>query len=163
MSLLIRVLSWRYHGAISFPLRVYIGGVFLYACVHKILNPASFAIDVATYQILPLWLVNVFAIILPWVELVAGVFIIAGFRTKASALLISVMMAMFLVAVIIALSKGLHMSCGCFASQSMEESPISSMTVVRDLIWLIVSVYILIFDNNLISIERKWLKSRRKE
>ena len=61
--------------------RVYLGGVFLFACWHKILEPGSFALDIATYQILPLGLVNLMAITLPWVELAAGVMLIVGVRT----------------------------------------------------------------------------------
>lgn len=135
----------------TFPLllvamRLYIGGVFLSACWHKILYPAQFAVDVATYGILPLSLINLMAIVLPWVELAAGVMIVAGFRARAGAVLTSAMMVVFIAAISIALSKGLHMSCGCFASQGAVEDPISFMTVLRDLGWLAISMWIVFFD-----------------
>jgi putative oxidoreductase len=119
---------------------------------------------VATYQILPLYLVNIMAIILPWVELTTGALIVIGWRTRASALLITGMMFMFLVAIIIALAKGLDMSCGCFASQAMEDDPISILTVLRDSGWLAIPVYVLIFDRSSIGLDGlvSYMRRRRK-
>ena len=147
-------MKWKGHSWISLPMRQYIGFVFVFACIHKIAHPAIFAMDVATYQILPLQLINLMAITLPWIELFAGIMIIIGWRTRAASLCIAGMMAMFLVAIIIALTKGLEMSCGCFASQAMEEDPISYMTVLRDLGWTIIPLYVLFFDKNPLGVDR---------
>lgn len=141
-----KVLSWWGHKYLCLPARFYLGFVFLYACWHKILNPYSFAIDVATYQILPLSLVNPMAILLPWVELFAGIMLIFGFRARAGALLVTGMMVMFIIALVIALYKGLDMSCGCFASDGQQDDPISYITVLRDTGWLLLALYVLIFD-----------------
>ena len=142
----IKMLNWKGHMWIGLSARFYLGGVFLFACFHKILNPEIFAIDVATYDILPLSLVNLFAITLPWIELVAGLMIIAGCQVKPSAFLMAGMMIMFIVALSIALSKGMDMACGCFASSEAEEA-ISGKTLFRDLGWLLLCLYIFIFDN----------------
>lgn len=158
-----KFLEWKGHGWMALPLRLYIGYIFLYACWHKILDPATFAIDVATYQILPLWLVNLMAVILPWIELASGALIVIGWRARAAALLMAGMMAMFLAAIIIALIKGLEMSCGCFASQSMQEDPISTMTVLRDLGWLAIPLYVLIFDRRPIGVDRLVDHLRRRK
>jgi len=88
------------------------------------------------------------AIVLPWIELASGVMIVIGWRTRAASLLIAGMMAVFLAAIIMALAKGLEMSCGCFASQAMVEDPISWKTVLRDLGWLAIPLYVLVFDRN---------------
>jgi len=158
-----RVMDWKGHGWIALPIRLYIGGVFLVACWHKILHPGSFAMDVATYQILPLYLVNLMAIVLPWIELVCGVLIIIGWRTRAAALLIAGMMAVFLAAITIALARGLEMSCGCFASQSMTEDPISWKTVLRDLGWLAIPLYVLVFDRNPMGIDGLVARLKRRK
>ena len=156
-------MDWKGHGWIALPIRLYIGGVFLVACWHKILHPGSFAMDVATYQILPLYLVNLMAIVLPWIELVCGVLIIIGWRTRAAALLIAGMMAVFLAAITIALARGLEMSCGCFASQSMTEDPISWKTVLRDLGWLAIPLYVLVFDRNPMGIDGLVARLKRRK
>jgi putative oxidoreductase len=152
------ILSWRGHSYLAFPARVYLAVIFLAACRHKILHPGPFAMDIATYQILPLIFVNPMAIVLPWVELAAGLMLLSGFRTRAAALLVAAMMAVFTAAICIALAKGLDMSCGCFASQGMEEDPISRLTILRDLFWLALSVYVLAFDSSWLGIDRLFSK-----
>jgi len=136
------------------PARFYLGYIFIYACIHKIAHPGSFALDIATYDIIPLGLVNIMAVTLPWIELFAGVLLIAGYKTRGAALAVAGMMVMFIVAIMIALSKGLDMSCGCFASQSAaEEDPISAQTILRDSGWLFLSLYVFLLDRNPIGID----------
>jgi putative oxidoreductase len=146
--------DWRGHGVLAFAARLYLGTIFLAACWHKIVEPGAFAIDIATYQILPLGLVNLLAIVLPWVELAAGFMLLVGFRTRAAALLVAGMMAMFTVAIAIAVSKGLDMSCGCFASQGSAEDPISWRTIARDMAWLGLALYVLTVDRLPIGLDR---------
>jgi len=152
-----RVLSW-----IALPVRLYLGGVFLFACYHKIMDPYHFAIDVATYQFLPLYLINIMAIVMPWVELAAGLMLVLGIRTRAAGLMCSVMMIMFIIALMWALHLELDMSCGCFASSGTETDPISLKTIGRDSVWLVMSLYIFIFDTDSIGVEWLWRKTKEK-
>jgi len=157
-----RFMNWPGHSWFALPARWYLGVVFVIACLHKIAYPGSFALDIATYDIVPLQLVNLMAITLPWVELFAGLMLIIGFRTRAAALAIACMMLMFIAAIIIALAKGLDMSCGCFASQSAaEDDPISYLTVLRDGGWLFLSVYVFLFDGRPIGLDT-YLARRKK-
>jgi uncharacterized membrane protein YphA (DoxX/SURF4 family) len=150
-----RLSNWTGRAWLALPLRWYLGGVFLLACLHKIADPGSFAVDVATYGILPLPLVNLTAITLPWIELTAGIMLIAGLKARAGALMVSGMMVVFTTALVIALVQGLDMSCGCFASQGAQgEDPISTETVLRDLGWLAIALYVLLFDDGPIGIDR---------
>ena len=104
--------------------------------------------DIATYDILPLNLINVAAITLPWVELFAGVMLVTGVYSRAASIMVSCMMVIFLAALISALVAGLDMSCGCFASSAANSGDtISYKTVLRDIWWLALSVYILFFDH----------------
>jgi uncharacterized membrane protein YphA (DoxX/SURF4 family) len=138
---------------LALPARWYLGGLFVLASWHKIAVPHDFAIDVATYGILPLALVNPVAIVLPWVELVAGLMLLLGARVRAAALLVAAMVAMFLAALVMALARGLDMSCGCFASQGAESDPISWLTVARDLAWLALSVLVFCCDRGLLGVD----------
>lgn len=156
-----RFANARVHSFLALPARFYLGAVFLLACWHKILHPESFALDVATYQFLPLEAVNLFALVLPWIELLAGILIIVGYRTEAAAALIAGMMVAFLVALSVALGRGLEMGCGCFASSGAEEDPISWHTLVRDGAWLALALYVLVFDRRPLGIDGWW--ARRKE
>lgn len=147
--------TWRGHAWLALAARLYLGGVFLMACFHKVAHPDAFAVDVATYQLLPLWATNSFALVLPWLELLTAAMLVLGIRVKAASLLIAFMMVSFIVALAWALHLNLDMSCGCFASQgAAHDDPISWRTLVRDSIWLIQAGYVFLLDRNPIGIER---------
>jgi putative oxidoreductase len=152
--------DWPGHRWLALAARVYLGVVFLMACWHKILSPEVFAVDVATYQFLPLALVNLFALVLPWVELLAGVMLVIGLRTRAGASLVVLMMIAFMVGLFHALALGLDMSCGCFASSAATgEDAISGWTLLRDAGWLALGVYVLVFDRRPMGLDG-WLVTR---
>jgi uncharacterized membrane protein YphA (DoxX/SURF4 family) len=94
--------------------RLAAGITFLYASLDKIGDPAGFARVVANYRLLPLPLLHVFALLLPWTEAVVGVALILGVAARGAALLASLMTTMFIGAIALALLRGLDISCGCF-------------------------------------------------
>ncbi len=143
--------SWRGHRYIGLACRLFIGGVFVGACLFKIKDPEAFALAIATYDILPTSLINLTAVILPWLELSSGLLIIIGIKVRASALLISGMMIMFMIALAVALTRGIDMSCGCFASQEAGDQ-ISVMTMFRDVFFLLPALYVLVFDTHPIGV-----------
>jgi uncharacterized membrane protein YphA (DoxX/SURF4 family) len=154
-------LAWRGHAYVALVARLYLGVVFIWACLHKIADPGGFALDVAVYQLLPLPLVNLFALVLPWVELLAGAMLIVGLRTRAAAMLIAAMMAAFMVALGWALHQGLEMSCGCFAS-SGSDAPISGWTMLRDAAWLVLALYVLVFDRVALGVDAIICRARSR-
>jgi uncharacterized membrane protein YphA (DoxX/SURF4 family) len=140
--------------------RAVLAVTFIWACLHKIANPAEFGLQVATYQILPLALINLQAIILPWVELVTALLLVAGLLTRASALVTCGMNVMFIVAISLALAADLHLQCGCFASaQAGEEMDVS--LIVRDAILLVLGGYLVILRPDRLTLDR-YLARRRK-
>jgi uncharacterized membrane protein YphA (DoxX/SURF4 family) len=96
--------------------RLLVGGLFVVAGIFKIVQPAEFATDIGNYRLLPHALLNLMAITLPWVELVAGGLLLAGRWRRASALVVSVLMLVFVVAVAQAMMRGLDFRCGCFGT-----------------------------------------------
>ena len=97
-------------------LRLLVGGAFVIAGILKIADPAVFAVDVSHYRLVPHALINPVVIVLPWIELVAGVCVISGFWLRSGALLIAAMTAMFFFVIISALARGLNIECGCFGT-----------------------------------------------
>ena len=97
-------------------LRLPVGGAFVIAGILKIAAPAGFAVNVSHYRLVPHGLINPVAIVLPWIELVAGFCVISGFWLRAGALLIAAMTAVFFFVIISALARGLNIECGCFGT-----------------------------------------------
>jgi putative oxidoreductase len=97
-------------------LRIVVGGGFLYAGVFKIADPAGFAIDVSNYRLVPHGLIHLVAIVVPWIEVVAGLCVLAGFWLRSGALIIMAMTVMFFFVITSALVRGLNIECGCFGT-----------------------------------------------
>lgn len=95
-------------------LRIFIGIVFVAFSWNKIIDPFLFSKQIHNYELLPIWAENPLAIVLPWMELAAGVMLIFGLWVRQAALLVISMMVVFITASIWAMSKGLDISCGCF-------------------------------------------------
>ena len=100
--------------------RLAVAGLFLAACIAKIRDPEAFALAVSRYRILPAEFVNLVAIILPWIELTAGLAVLAApARLRAAgALIIAGMLTVFTIAISLNLLRGIEASCGCFSTRA---------------------------------------------
>ena len=79
--------------------RIVVAVVLLYAGVKKVWMPMEFARLLKEYQILPNQLLNLVAVMLPWIEVVCGVCFITGLWLRGTALLLSGMNAVFAIAI----------------------------------------------------------------
>lgn len=113
--------------------RVILGAVFVYASWDKILNPAEFAKSVFNYQILPVVASNLVAMSLPWLELFAGLALIVGVLKVESSLLVNGLLVIFIVAISIALVRGVDIDCGCFGAGGGDGRRIGLLTLFQDL------------------------------
>lgn len=95
-------------------LRAVIGGIFIYAGILKLVTPAAFADSIASFQILPIAFINLLALSLPPVEIMAGVMMISGWRYQSATLCILLLTITFAFALMQALIRGLEVDCGCF-------------------------------------------------
>lgn len=142
---------------LSLILRLYIGGIFIYAGMSKVHYPGEFAENLAAYQILPYWVVNFVAVILPWIEIICGLFLIIGLKSRVSASIIGLLLIVFIIGIFINLLKGTPISCGCFDSIGAQ---IRWKDVFRDLGWFVLTLQIFFYDR--ISLFRKGMLLFRK-
>ncbi|MFL3052098.1 MAG: MauE/DoxX family redox-associated membrane protein [Candidatus Neomarinimicrobiota bacterium] len=116
--------------------RLILGSVFIYASFDKIVNPGDFAKIVGNYHVLPFGIENLLAIILPWVEFIAGVCLIVGVMVDGATILVILMNIVFIFAITQALARGISVECGCFSVASDTGSAIGVKTILRDIGYL---------------------------
>ena len=128
---------------VAFVLRIYVGCFFIYASTSKIPYPAQFAEATANYRLVPYWLLNLGAVILPWVEFVCGLFLVIGFLSRASAILIGFMLILFNIMVLINMYWGAPITCGCYDTVG---EPIGWQKITENVAMLIFTIQIYCFD-----------------
>jgi len=139
---------------VAIAARLILGGVFIYASIDKILHPAAFAEAVFNYQILPSQLINLMALILPWLELILGVLLLSGIWVSGAVLGVNLLMVTFLAAIIFNTARGLNISCGCFSTETTA-SGLSGWTVLRDVFFFSLSAYLLFITTQVNRLKRQ--------
>ncbi len=91
-----------------------VGLAFVLASLHKILQPAVFAQIVYSYQLFPDFSINLIAIFVPFVELVAGLALVAGIYPRAAAAIVNALLVAFVLIIAFNLMRGHEFDCGCF-------------------------------------------------
>jgi hypothetical protein len=130
--------------------RLALGGIFIYAAVYKIIEPAQFAKSIWYYHILPGKLINLAALVLPWLEAFIGLGIILGAYYRGAVLWANLLLIVFMGAVASAVYRGISIDCGCFKTAVASDS--SAMTTIyRDIGYLVMGLQLLF------SRSRKWM------
>ena len=73
---------------------------------------------------------NTLAITLPWIELLAALALLVGYRTRAGAIITASLMGLFVFVVAAALARGLDIECGCFGTA--DASRVGTAKLQRD-------------------------------
>jgi uncharacterized membrane protein YphA (DoxX/SURF4 family) len=132
---------------IELAARWLLGMVFVYASYHKILSPAYFAKVIYGYHLFPDFSINILAIVLPFLELSAGLALILGIYPRSAALILNVLLLAFMVALSINLMRGLEFDCGCFSFDEAGAAHSAWHMLARDAILFALGVQVLVFDN----------------
>lgn len=122
-----------------FSFRLILGGVFIWAGLLKIFDPLGFAEDIANFRVFPQWISFFLALILPWIEVISGVFLILGLFRHASTLILSLLLAAFLVLIVVSIMRGIDIDCGCFGSFSQK---VDYKLILTDCVLLFLSLNI---------------------
>ena len=141
---------------LSFILRLFVGYYLIFASMSKIPYPAQFADLLASYRLFPFPIINLIAVVIPWLELVTGLFIIIGVRTRATAVLIIFLYIGFNVAMGLNVITGSPITCGCYDTVG---EPVSWMKIGKNTVWLLFTIQIFLFDR--LFLLRKGTKSRK--
>ncbi|MBI5476810.1 MAG: DoxX family membrane protein [Ignavibacteriales bacterium] len=139
-------------------IRIILGVVFSLSGIIKLLNPTNFYNSLRGFNVLPEPLVVPFALMISTVELLAGVMMVAGLWIKFASFVISILLLVFIAAIIPIIISGDIVGCGCFGS--IVEEKVDVYLILRDVIFLIFSLVVYQDINQKMSVDK--IVSRRR-
>ncbi|MGZ5381458.1 MAG: MauE/DoxX family redox-associated membrane protein [Thermoanaerobaculia bacterium] len=128
--------------------QIALGLFFVAAALPKLVDPPSFAHMIHNYRLVPGAFVNLMALVMPWLELLAGLALILGIWTRTSAGLVGALLLVFIAAISLNLARGNAIDCGCFYVSSANRTADERLAdmrldILRDLGMLLMVVQIL--------------------
>lgn len=123
---------------VYFILRFILGIIFIYSGTVKLYDPYTFSDTINAFGILPFILVFPAAIIIPVIEVIAGLGLI--FNLQYSLEIISLMMIMFIGVLIYGILIDLKIDCGCFSDEEIGNEGNLRESLYRDFIFIAVII-----------------------
>ncbi len=159
-SALGKLLSGSYATLVS---RLVLGGVFLFAGASKVFDPGSLATSIRTYELgLPEWFVSLSAHALPYLEVLLGLYLLAGLFTRTSAWATNALTTLFLLALLQGAARGLEIDCGCFGLSAGETSKLW-LAAARDLGLLALGLHLALAPRGRFSVDALLGRGRSQE
>ena len=128
--------------SLFFWFRLILGAIFITAAADKIFNPSAFAKAIFNYQLLPDSIINLSAIVLPWLEFMLGLALMTGLWLPGAVVLVNVLLLTFLGALVFNLARGLNIHCGCFSTATTGE-PATLWYLFRDTAFVLMGGWLL--------------------
>ena len=151
----------QYYSFLTVAFRLLVGFIFLAAAYPKIQDLEAFTKVVQTYNILPDDLDRPFAYALPAIEMVAGIMLILGLRTRKAAWAIAIMLLLFIFVILVNIGRGSEAICGCFGVEEGGEA-LGWNTIFRDVILLILTFHIILGKRFVLTLDSVILKFRAR-
>ena len=98
--------------------RIILGIIFIYASYEKILDPVGFSKNIHNYHVTPIAIENLAALIIPWLELIIGVFLIFGLFLEGTTSIVIALLVFFIIVLSQAVFRGIDIHCGCFKTEA---------------------------------------------
>src|SRR3990167_7831937 len=143
------------HKVIVLIARLAVGGIFVFAGIIKLFEPIEEFIAIGhQWAILPDPLLTWYITLLPWVELVFGIFILLGIFTRWSAVILALCLVSFLIGIVINMGRGRTLEdCGCFGS-AFEFGKTFTGLLIRDIILLLFTFILMCTKQTWLSVDR---------
>jgi uncharacterized membrane protein YphA (DoxX/SURF4 family) len=136
--------------------RLILGGVLIAAGALKVGNLQKSAMAVRAYELLPVWMANLFGYVLPWIEIGIGLLLVLGALVKINGLLGALIMLAFIIAIAQAWARGLSIDCGCFGDGGAvdpEDTKYLS-TIIRDIGLLGLGVFLYFYPKGRFALDK---------
>lgn len=112
--------------------RLVVAGVFVAAAVPKLMDPVTFAEDVANYDSFPEFSRHIIAAFIPVLELVAAVALLVPRLARGAVVVVLGLDIAFIALIASVLARGIDIRCGCFGGAAEEAEAIGWSTLLRD-------------------------------
>ena len=133
--------------------RIILGLIFIYSGILKIIDVQGFSDSIFNYKLLPDLIVNILAVLLPWIELTAGLLLTLGICVKENAFIINILLAVFIIAITINLLRGLDINCGCFGTEN--GTKIGFTKLIENSILFCIGIFLMVFDSKIFTLQKK--------
>ena len=131
--------------------RLLIGLMFILSGIAKLQDPKGFTMAVYNFRILPNALVELYATLIPYVELVAGVLLVIGLFTQLAAVGAFLTLLSFTFAIGWNLRRGARPDCHCFGNLFSEE--LSSVLVVRNTVLMVILLPVMFVPSTFFAVQ----------
>ncbi len=140
--------------------RLVVGGVLVVAGAIKLPDPAESVRAVRAYDLLPESVVPTIGYLLPALEVVVGVLLIAGLLTRYAALVAGLLMVAFVVGIASAWARGLRIDCGCFGGGGFDADATEKYPweIARDVGLVLLSGWLVVRPHSLLALDNKLFK-----
>ncbi len=149
--------EFAYGNGATAAVRVFLGLMLLWSGVIKALDTEVFGALIMRYRIIPDILVPYPAIVIPYLEIVLGLFIVAGYKIRAAASISVLMMIFYAFALSVNLVRGETFDCGCLHLDMIGpglDERIGIHLVVRNVILSLLFILLYHAKNHVRSVEQ---------
>ena len=143
---------------LTFAFRVILGSTFLVFGASKLADLGRFSDTVLSYQVLPVALAEIYAVALPWTEVIIGSLLIVGLGLKFVSLIAILVIASLIggtVGNLYITETGVR-TCGCMPGL---EWPLGTGHIIAQIVMLIMATQILFHKGEYLSLDSRLFKN----
>lgn len=131
-----------------------LGALLIWAGVVKVGHPEALASAIAGFRLLPPAIVAPLAVILPYFEMLLGLYFVLGLFTRIAGWVAAAQFVLYAGAIASAVLRGIPANCGCFgpADAAVADWP----HVAFDLALAAVALYIALFAPGAFALDRRF-------
>ncbi|MBY0402753.1 MAG: DoxX family membrane protein [Cyanobacteria bacterium] len=139
------------HSFLQPLVRVGLGVIFLSSGWEKLNQLDAFYKAAQNYKILPPEITHFYSVMVPWLEIGLGAYLILGLFLRVTSWLSAALYLSFVIAIAMVLMRGDAIDCGCFIAGRVE--PLSWDLFFRDVGLLLATVYVGFFPQHGLSVD----------
>ena len=136
-----------------FLLRIFLGGLLVVTAALKVGHAPELASAIAGFRLLPSEIVAPMALVLPYFEILIGLYLIAGLFTRVVSWITVAQFLLYAAAIASAVIRGIPANCGCFGPN--DQATADWPHVAFDLALALIAYIIARFAPGILAVDRR--------